>query len=328
MKNLIFIFALFAFATPPSRGQSSKLEMDQFYPIDAGHSFIEFSVKYMGYAKVKGRFSEFSGMVRYDPRNPSTTSLTLVIKTASLDTDHEFRDNDLRSENWFDVKIFPEIRFTTRKITTLADGLEIVGDLTIRATTKEITVHADHSSGILADIRGDAQVIFTGSTTLDRTDFGVEGKSWSAVKEGITAVDSKVNIEFSLLAKQIKLSNFTNRIKNDQQPAGKLYKLAKEQGTDACLAGFQKMKQENGLDDNALLTVARMITLEGNVDMAIALIEANRLAFPSSSNVQYGAGEVWALKGDWSKARQRFEEAVRLDPSNCRALEVLRHIPK
>jgi len=92
MKKIIGCFALITMVIMSVKGQPKNLNMSQFYPIDAGHSYLEFSIKYMGYAKVKGRFGEFSGMFRYDEADLANTSVTLLIKTESIDSDLEFRD--------------------------------------------------------------------------------------------------------------------------------------------------------------------------------------------------------------------------------------------
>ncbi len=318
LQGIVMIF--------PALGQQKTLTMDQFYPIEASHSYVEFSIKYMGYAKVKGRFGEFSGLFRYDEKDIAQTSVMLSIKTESIDTDLDFRDNDLKSENWFDAKQFPRITFTSKKVTIRKDGFDLIGDLTIKGIIKEVVLHLDAPSGVLKDVRGDAQVIFTGTTNLNRNDFGVEGKRWSAVKEGIAAVDSEVKIEFSILGKQLKAANFSNWVRNDQKPAGKLYKLVKEHGFKAGADEFKKMKSENSLDENALIVAAHMLLLEGNNDDAVNLLELNKEAFPTSSNVYYNVGEAYATKGDWTKAKENFEQAQKLDPLNNEAAEVLRHI--
>jgi polyisoprenoid-binding protein YceI len=326
MRKMILLFALVALAIAPSFAQQKKLSISQFYPVDAGHSYLEFSIKYMGYAKVKGRFGEFSGMFRYDDSDLSNTSVTLVIKVESIDSDLEFRDNDLKSENWFDAKKFPMITFKSKNITKRKDGFDVTGDLTMKDVTKEVLLHLDPPSGVLKDVRGDAQVIFTGSTSLNRNDFGVEGKRWSAVKEGITAVDSEVKIEFSILGKQLKAANFSNWVRDDQKPAGKLYKLIKEQGVAAGVSEFQKMKTENAVDENALSAAGRMLLLEGKTEDAMKVFETNRDAFSTSSSAQFNLGEAYATKGDWNKAKASFDAALKLDPMNSKALEVLRHI--
>ena len=303
-----------------------KPDMNQFYPIDAGHSYIEFSIKYMGYAKVRGRFAEYSGMFRFDENDITNTSVTLTIKTKSIDSDLEFRDDDLKSENWFDAEKFPTISFSSKKVTKTMDGFDLIGDLTIKAVTKEVSLHLDPASGVLKDIRGDAQVIFTGKTSINRAEYGVEGKNWSAVKEGITAVDNEVSIEFSILGKQQKTANLSNRLKNDQWPAGKVYKMFREQGLSAGLAGAQKLMTESALDENSLILAGQMYLLEGKVDDAIKIQETNREMFPGSSNVHFNVGEAWAVKGDWTKAKESFEQALKLDPANSKAIEVLKNL--
>ena len=72
------------------------------------------------------------GMVRYDEKNPEKTSVTLTIKTESIDTDSDSRDNDLKSVNWFDAKTFPLITFKNKSVTKSGEGYKLVGDLTIK----------------------------------------------------------------------------------------------------------------------------------------------------------------------------------------------------
>ena len=98
-----------------SLAYSQKLTPDQIFSIDRGHSYIGFNVKYMGYAKVRGRFTQFNGTVIYNENDISKTSVSLEINTESIDTDLDFRDNDLRSENWLDAEKFPKIKFISQR---------------------------------------------------------------------------------------------------------------------------------------------------------------------------------------------------------------------
>jgi polyisoprenoid-binding protein YceI len=317
--KLVAFFLLLAFQVT---GQ--EFNIDNFYPVDAGHSYIEFSVKYMGYAKVKGRFASFSGMIYYDAAKVESTSVTIAIKTESIDTDLEFRDNDLKSDNWLGARNFPLIKFTSKNTATTKTGLDVAGTLTIKNTSREVVLHLDKPSGVLRDVRGDAQVIFTGLITINRNDYGVEGKNWSAVKEGITAVEKEVAIEFSILGKQLKAPNFSNWVKNEQQPPGKLYKIAKDQGVDASIAEFQKLKGENSVNENALIIASRMLLLENKKKEAVQLLEANRDAFPEISGVHFSLGQAYASAGNSAKAKESFDKAVQLDPENVEAIEVLK----
>jgi polyisoprenoid-binding protein YceI len=304
----------------------SRIDFDEFYPIDKGHSYIEFSITYMGYAKVKGRFSDFSGLVRYDPNNSDKLSATIGIRTESIDTDNDFRDQDLKSDNWFDSEKFPLITFSSKKSRKSKGGFELTGDITIKAVTKEIVLRIERPSGVLKDARKDYQVIFTGSAKLDRTEFGVEGKNWSAVKEGITAVANEVTIEFSILGKQVKVSNYSNRFKNDQSPHAKVYWIMKEQGIEQGLVAFRSMSESpEPMDRNVLSMVGMMFSLEGKIQDAVSVYEANREAFPEQPEVYYDLGQAYGLLGDLGKSKSNFQQAIRLNPQFFWAVEMLRH---
>jgi polyisoprenoid-binding protein YceI len=311
-------------ATLTATGQN-KIDFSQFYPIDRGHSFVEFSIKYMGYAKMKGRFADFSGMIRYDEKNPERTSVSFVIKTESIDTDSDFRDNDLKSDNWFDAKQFPLIIFKSKSVQKSGEGFVMLGDLTMKGVTKEIQVKLDRPSGVLKDVRQDHQVIFTGTTSLDRTHYGVEGKNWSAVKEGITAVGNEVTIDFSILGKQVKAANFANRVKNPDTPAGKIYKATKDQGIKNGIETFKTIKSTETIDRGVLSTVGYMLVLEGNIKEAIALYEVNKDSFADMPEVYYDLGEAYGISGDMKNSKLFFEEAIKRNPAHAWTGEILRH---
>ncbi len=308
-------------------GGGEKLKMSEIYAIDAMHSYIGFSIKYMGYAKIRGRFAEFKGALRYDEADLSKTSITLDVSIGSIDTDLDWRDNDLKSERWLDAERFPQMKFVSKRVEKRDVGFDVIGDLTIRDITKEVTVKMDPPSGVLKDIRGDNQVIFTGTTSIDRNDFGIEGKRWSAIQEGIAGVDSQVNIEISILGKRINASNFKNWVRNPETPPGKLYKIASEQGVESAIKEFDNMKgTDEKLNANALNTVAYMFLKEDKVDEAFALFEHNVNAFPENGIVHDSMGEIYVVKGDHKKAKEYYEKSLAMDPKNTNAMEVLRHL--
>ncbi len=323
MKKIIYLLLLISV----SASAQNTLTFDKFFPFDKGHSYVEFQIKYMGYAKMKGRFADFSGMIYYDEKKPETMSVSIGIKTESIDTDLEFRDNDLKSDNWFDAVKYPMITFSSKQVKKTSSGFEMTGDLTMKGITKEIVLKLDPPVGVMKDVREDKQIIFTGTTSLDRTVFGVEGKNWSGVKEGITAVANEVTIEFSILGKQVQAPNWTNRVKNEQSPPGKIFKSIKESGVDKGIETFKTLKGSGEITDrNPMSTVAKMISLEGNVKEAIKLCEANREAFPQAPEVYYDLGEAYLLSGDMVKSKSNLQEAVKLNPNYFWPIEMLRHM--
>jgi polyisoprenoid-binding protein YceI len=322
MKKIVLLLQLCSLAA----NAQQLPDINQFFPIERSHSFIEFSIQYMGYARVKGRFSDFSGLIRFDERDASKTSVSLLIKTESIDTDHDFRDTDLKSENWFDARKFPYISFISKSFSKSSDGYVMTGQLTIKDITREITMKMAPPSGVLKDVRADAQVIFTGTTVLDRAQYGVEGKNWSAVKEGITAVSNEVAIDFSILGKQIKIANFTNWVRNEEEPAGKIYKIVRDQGVKQGLAEFKMLRDSNTANKDILEVVGYMLRLQGKLNDAIALYEANRDAFPDAGKTHYRLGEAYLMAGNPVKAKECFNEALKKDPLDMSAYEMVRNL--
>lgn len=302
-----------------------KFNIEEFYPIDVMHSYVSFSVVYMGYAKVQGNFSDFNGTFRYNPDDVNNTSISFSIDVASIDTNLEWRDNDLKSNRWFDAENYPKITFESTSVSKNANGLLVKGNLTARDVTKEVELQLAPASGVLTDIRGDAQVIFSGSYTFDRTEYGIAGERWSAVKEGIAGVAKEVTVDFSMLGKQIRKANYSNWVRNEERPPGRLYAAYKRGGTKECFAEFEKLKEEIEVNTAALNTVGYMLIKEEKYKDAIAVMEKNRDEFPEDGNVYDSLGEAYAFAGDLKKAKTNYQLSIEKDPDNLNAKEVLRH---
>lgn len=329
MKKILSLILLsICFAQPDVIAQNSDFDISEFYPIERSHSYVEFEIKYMGYAKVKGRFTDFKGTFRYDPDNLEKTSVIFSVDVGSIDTDLDFRDRDLKSNHWFDAETYPKITFESTNVEEVASGLEVTGNLTIKDVTKEVTIDMDKGSGILKDTRGDSQVIFTGEFGLNRKDYGVEGERWSALKEGITAVSSEVTIEVSLLGKKINKSNAQNFVRNPDSPPGKLYTIANEQGVDQAIQEFETMKgsEEARINQNTLLAVGYNLLKDGKIDESIRILEHNTKAFPEVGNTFDSYAEALATKGNLREAKKNYELSLTKDPTNLNAKEILRHL--
>jgi polyisoprenoid-binding protein YceI len=154
------------------------------YTIDAAHSDIQFKVKHMGISTVTGSFGEFSGTFNVDPKNVKATTGSAVIKAASVNTNNERRDNHLKSDDFFNVEQFPEIKFVSkavRNINMKDSTADLVGDLTIRDVTKEIVLKVK-GTGILAkDPWGLERAAFRATGTINRFDFNLK---WNNLLEG------------------------------------------------------------------------------------------------------------------------------------------------
>jgi len=166
------------------------------WKIDPAHSSINFTVTHMVISKVSGRFGEFDGDINFDPADLSTGKVRMTIKAASITTDNQRRDDDLRSDHFFNVEKFPEISFTSTKVVPGENGkFTITGDLTMLGVTKPVTFEGE-LVGTVKDPYGNRRAGFSASTTINRKDFGL---NWhKTLDNGGLVVSDDVDINVSL----------------------------------------------------------------------------------------------------------------------------------
>ncbi len=165
------------------------------WTIDTAHTSAEFAVRHMMISTVKGRFADVQGTLTLDETSLAKSQVDVTIATASVDTRSEQRDGHLKSADFFDVEKFPTIRFTsTRVVKTGGDSFDVVGNLTIKDVTREVTLKVE-DQGRGTTPWGQHQAGFTASTKIDRKDFGL---TWNQALEagGVLVADEvKISIE-------------------------------------------------------------------------------------------------------------------------------------
>jgi polyisoprenoid-binding protein YceI len=171
------------------------------WQIDPSHSLAEFSTKHMMITTVKGRFGKVSGTITVDERNPDRSRVEAEIEAASIDTRAEQRDQHLRSADFLDVGNYPQITFSSRRVEGSSrnpgDEFRVIGDLTIRGTTREVTLDAVYE-GIGKDPWGGERVSFSARTKIDRRDFGL---TWNqALETGGILVGNDIKISLEVQA--------------------------------------------------------------------------------------------------------------------------------
>ena len=144
------------------------------WQIDPAHSASQFAARHLGISTVRGAFTKTTGTVQYDPADLSKTAIDVTIDATSLNTRVEMRDNDLRSDKFFDVQKFPTITFKSKRAEAAGKGkLKVTGDLTIHGVTKEVVLDVDGPAGPVKDPRGNTHMGASATTTIKRSDFGV-----------------------------------------------------------------------------------------------------------------------------------------------------------
>lgn len=196
-RRLISLFAPLALVLTAAVAAAEP----QTFRIDPSHSTVGFSVRHF-FSRVPGKFKDFSGTIQLDEKNLAASSVEVTIQTASIDTENDRRDADLRSANFFLADSFPTITFKSTKVVPGPDKSFLVyGDLNMHGVTKPVTLEATLLGvGQVAMGGRPARTIagFEAKTTIDRKDFGVV---WNrALDQGGTLLGDDVAITLGVEA--------------------------------------------------------------------------------------------------------------------------------
>jgi polyisoprenoid-binding protein YceI len=145
------------------------------YVIDTkgAHAFIQFRIQHLGYSWLYGRFNDFSGNFSYDEKDPGASKVEVLIKTASIDSNHAERDKHLRGADFLDVAKYPEARFKGISYKPTGTGkATLIGELTLRGVTKVVTLDVTEI-GHGRDPWGGYRRGFEGTTRLKLKDYGI-----------------------------------------------------------------------------------------------------------------------------------------------------------
>jgi polyisoprenoid-binding protein YceI len=167
------------------------------YAIDKTHSEITFQLRHL-VTRVRGRFTDFGGMVHIDPVTPEKSSVNVSINAATIDTSTADRDAHLRSDDFFAVDKYPALTFASTRVTKKSEDLfEVTGTLTIRGVAKDVTLPVTFL-GAARDPWGNERAGFETEIAINRKDFGL---TWNAALEtGGFLVGDEVKISASVQA--------------------------------------------------------------------------------------------------------------------------------
>jgi len=167
------------------------------WKIDPSHSEIQFFVRHMMIAKVRGRFREFEGRIRIGER-PEDSRVEVVIEAASIDTRDRTRDEHLRSADFLDVERYPELRFASTSVRPGdKDRWQVTGDLTVRGVIRPVVLDVEYD-GAMVDPWGNLRAGLLATTEIDRENFDI---TWNqALEAGGFLVGKGVRIEIDVEA--------------------------------------------------------------------------------------------------------------------------------
>jgi polyisoprenoid-binding protein YceI len=166
------------------------------WTVDPAHSNVEFSVKHLGIATVRGAFNEFEGS--FEVGEDGSANARGTVHAASIDTNEDQRDNHLRSEDFFHAELHPELSFESTEIRPLdEDAFLIHGELTMRGVTRSVALEAE-IQGTEIDPWGNERVALEARGQLNRGDWGMTFNQ--ALGSGNMLVSDRVKLTLDISA--------------------------------------------------------------------------------------------------------------------------------
>ena len=293
--------------------------------IDRSHSAVEFSVRFMGLSRVRGAFSEFGGTVMYDPADLTKSSVAVVIRTASINTNVTARDRDLQSASFFDAEKFPLITFHSTAVERTADGFALRGPLTMHGVTREVSLPFKLLHPLSADAWGNQRVGFVGGLSINRKDFGILGTAFwnSEFDPGRMSIGNEVEIELMLSAEASNVDRFTT-------PKGdSLLAVAEKQGLGPTLKEFRAAAADTSKDagrftEPILNAACGKLMHRKRFAEAVECWRVGTELKPERAQLHAGLGEAYLMAGKRAEAIASFRRAMALDADNTVAAEYLR----
>jgi len=180
----------------------SALAQTSTWNIDSAHSTAQFTVRHLGISNVTGSFSKVTGSVVLNEKDIAQSQVSASVDLSSVDTRVEARDKDLKSPNFFDVAKYPTIEFKSKRIVSSGGKLQVIGDLTIHGTTREVTLDVDGPTPELADPWGNSRRGISATTTINRKDFNLVYNKLLNSGEAVVGDTVKIQIDAEMVKKK------------------------------------------------------------------------------------------------------------------------------
>ena len=164
---------------------------------DSAHASVQFAVRHLMVATVRGTFDKFDVTAIIDENDISRSSVEATIEVASINTRNQKRDDHLRGSDFFDVAQHPTITFKSKAVEKIQDySYKVTGELTLMGVTREVVLDVTGSPQAITDLRGKPRLGGAVTTTINRTDYGLTRNS--VLESGGVAIGEEVEITIDL----------------------------------------------------------------------------------------------------------------------------------
>ena len=299
---------------------------------DEAHSLMDFTVRLLGFNRVRGRFATWRASVYYDPDALERSSVTFVADAASISTGVTERDDDLKRATFFDVARFPRIKFRSTRVEPAAHGFIVTGELTIRDSTRQIRLPTQVITAPSTDPFDNRRVSFGSEVTLNRRDFGVIGPAfWNG------AISDSLVVEIEIGCRVWNYSRLDWGTGPEQRSVGELLFTAADSGRlTAALPRVRSLGSARQRDttwnfsawefEKAAMRLAQRGQLREALLILDLAVELHQNGRPEAlAELLARRGEVRLRAGRHAEATADLRQATVLDPDKTDAIEWLRH---
>lgn len=301
----------------------------ELFGVDALHSYLGFSVGFLGITKVRGTFNEYSACILYDEKDPTKTSATVVIDPGSISTGFEQRDKDLKDARFFDVAKYPHIVFQTQSVERTGPNRYLVhATLEIKGVRRPVDLPMTQTVQRAPDTAwGNIRIGGSGAVTVKRSDFGIlADQFWGK------AIGDEVEVSIELLGIRPNHDKWGFGGSKEKPPAGEIvWKAWQAEGLDAALSGWAQLKQTqpNDYDFSArqLSIVGLRLQQRGLFGQALRVYELALATGPKDpSLLESRIAEIHAVQGDRAAAIAGYRKVLAQHPDDAEAIEMLRRL--
>jgi len=334
---IVAVLALFcaAFAGQPTPAQTpapdwGRIELVgvELFGVDPAHSYVGFTIGFLGLTKVRGSFKTYTAAILYDEKDPTRSSVTVVFDPASIDTGLEMRDKDLKGPRFFDVEKFPSMIFRSQSIERAGkDGYVVHGTLEMHGVRRDVTIPMTQTVPRMPDTAwGNMRVGVTGVVKLKRTDYGINGNEFWGNK----TLSDEVEVEINILGNRFNFDKWSFDSHQKPSVGEAMWQAMAAGGVDAALARYRELKEKSpddynfGADQVAL--VASRLLQHRRLREALDVYRLAAAEFPKEAVLQARIGETNAALGNREAALAAYRKALELAPLNPEAMEMVRRL--
>jgi len=324
----LLTFSLVSAPAPAVEDDPSAILDRQVVRIDPFHSVLSFSVTHFGFTRVRGRFGKWSGTILWDKEDFTESSMTIVIDVRTVDTGMKRRDDDLRSDQFFDAERFPIAVFrSTRIVKEEEDNFIAHGDLTIRDVTREIAIPFSFL-GTRQLSPGFGRVFGSGSLTIKREDFDL-ANAVDRIASSLAVVSDDVDLEIEIQGAAVDLAQVAFNSQQKPSIGETLAEVVADAGSEAAVQRFYALREEEPAAYNfnrvEVVKLSYRLRAAGQNDDAVTIgLLALEMDDEPSRDAHATLVLAYLAAGDRDKAVEHCQAMLALDPHDSLALEFLR----